>query len=173
MQTLTHDLRHSVRSLRRDLGFTLAAVLTLALGIGASAAVFSVVDAVLLRPLPYPNPRAIVRVWEQAPDGHRMNLAGPNFDDFRTQNNTFSALAAYGYGLTSVSGGSEPVRVNVAEVSSDFFKALGVEPSRGRGFVPDELRLHGFDKLDETLDVLGYMEQYRPTWLSEPEASAK
>ena len=100
-------------------------------------------DAVLLRALPYPNPQKIVRVWEQAPNGHRMNLADPNFDDFRTQNNTFADLAVYGYRLSSVSGGSEPVRVHIAEVSSGFFKALGVEPFRGRAFAPEEQRLHG------------------------------
>src|SRR5712692_8972946 len=72
-----------------------------------------------------------------------MNLADPNFDDFRTQNNTFASLAVYGYRLSSVSGGSEPVRVNIAAVSSGFFKALGVQPFRGRAFVPEEQRLHG------------------------------
>jgi hypothetical protein len=120
--------------LRKSPGFTSVAILTLALGIGASTSIFSVVDAVLLRPLPYPNPQQIVRVWEQDPDGHRMNLADPNFDDFLAQNNTFASLAVYGYGLSSISGGSEPVRLNIAAVSSGFFKALGVEPFRGRAF---------------------------------------
>jgi predicted permease len=72
-----------------------------------------------------------------------MDLSDPNFDDFLAQNNTFSSFAAYGFGQTSVSGGSEPVRVNIAVVSRDFFKALGVEPFRGRAFAPDEQRLHG------------------------------
>jgi len=72
-----------------------------------------------------------------------MNFADPNFDDFRTQNDTFADLAVYGDGLTSVSGGSEPVRTNIAVVSSGFFKALGVEPFRGRAFVAEEQRLHG------------------------------
>ena len=75
----------------------------------------------LLRPLPYPNPQQIVRVWEQAPDGHRMSLADPNFEDFRAQNHTLTGLALYNDGPESVSGGSEPVRMNVAAVSSDFF----------------------------------------------------
>jgi predicted permease len=143
LETLFQDLRFAVRMLRKNPGFTAVAILTLALGIGASTGIFSVVDAVLLRALPYPNSQKIVRVWEQAPDGHRMNLADPNFDDFLTQNNTFASLAVYGYGLSSVSGGSEPVRVNIAVVSSGFFKALGVEPFRGRAFAPDEQRLHG------------------------------
>jgi len=143
VETLWQDLRFAARMLRKNPGFTAVAVLTLALGIGASTSIFSVVYAVLLRPLPYPHPEKIVRVWEQAPNGHQMNLAGPNFHDFFTQNNTFSSLAAYGYGLTSVSGGSEPERVNVAAVSSDFFKSLGVEPFLGRPFVPEEQRVHG------------------------------
>jgi putative ABC transport system permease protein len=137
------DLRYAVRGLARNPGFAAVSILTLGLGIGASVAIFSVVDAVLLRTLPYPNPQQIVRVWEQAPGGRRMNLADPNFDDFRTQNNTFATLAVYNYGLSSVSGGSEPVRVNIAAVSSGFFRALGVEPFRGRAFAADEQRLHG------------------------------
>jgi putative ABC transport system permease protein len=143
VETCWQDLRFAVRMLRKSPGFAIVAILTLALGIGASTSIFSVVDAVLLRPLPYPNPQQIVRVWEQAPDGHRMNLADPNFDDLLAQNNTFASLAVYGYGLSSVSGGSEPVRVNIAVVSSGFFKAVGVEPFRGRAFAPDEQRLHG------------------------------
>jgi putative ABC transport system permease protein len=137
------DLRYAARGLAQNPGFTAVGILTLGLGIGASTAIFSVVDAVLLRALPYPNPQKIVRVWEQAPGGHRMNLADPNFDDFRTQNNTFANLAVYGYGLTSVAGGSEPLRANIAVVSSGFFKALGVEPFRGRTFAVEEQRLHG------------------------------
>ncbi len=143
LDILFADLRYAVRTLAGNPGFTVVAILTLALGIGTSTAIFSVVDAVLLRPLPYPNPEKIMRVWEQAPDGHRMNLADPNFDDFRNQNDTFAALAVYGYGLSSVSGGSEPVRVNIAAISSGFFKILGVEPVRGRAFVPEEQRVHG------------------------------
>ena len=134
METLLRELRYVGRTLTKSPGFAAIAVLTLALGIGASTAIFSVVDAVLLRALPYPNPQQIVRVWEQAPNGHRMNLAQSNFDDFRTQNKTFASLAEYEYGLSSVSGGSEPVRVNIARVSSGFFKILGVEPFRGRLF---------------------------------------
>jgi putative ABC transport system permease protein len=87
------DLRYGVRLLAKAPGFAAVAILTVALRIGASTSIFSVADAVLLRPLPYPNPQQIVRVWEQAPDGHTMNLAQSNFDDFRGQNNTFASLA--------------------------------------------------------------------------------
>jgi putative ABC transport system permease protein len=137
------DLRYAARSLAGNPGFAVVSILTLALGIGASTAIFSVVDAVLLRALPYPNPDKIVRVWEQAPNGHRINLAAANFEDFRTQNNTFTGLAAYEELLSSVSGGSEPVRGNIAAVSSAFFHALGVEPFRGRAFASEEQRSHG------------------------------
>ena len=143
MRRFWRDLRIAMRVLRKSPGFAAIAVITLALGIGASTSIFSVVDAVLLRRLPYPNPQQIVRVWEQAPDGHRMDLAVSNFDDFRTQNDTFASLAGYEYWLSSVSGGSEPVRVNIARVSSGFFKSLGVEPFRGRAFASDEQRAHG------------------------------
>ncbi|MBV9157827.1 MAG: ABC transporter permease [Acidobacteriaceae bacterium] len=143
LESTIQDLRYTLRTLRNSPGFTFAALMTLALGIGANTAIFSVVDAVLLRGLSYPNANEIVRVWEQAPDGHRMNLADPNFDDFRTQNNTFAAMAVYGDGLSSVSGGSEPVRVDVAVVSKDFFETLGVTPFRGRIFAADEQREHG------------------------------
>jgi MacB-like periplasmic core domain len=142
MLTLWQDLRFGLRMLAKNPAFTALAVVTLALGIGASTSIFSVVDAVLLRPLPYPNPQQIVRLWEQAPDGHRMSLADPNFEDFRAQNHTLSGLALYNDGPESVSGGSEPARVNVADVSQDFFTSLGVEPFRGRAFAADEQVFH-------------------------------
>ena len=143
METLLRELRYGSRILTKSPGFAAIAVLTLGLGIGASTAIFSVVDAVLLRALPYPNPEKIVRVWEQAPNGHRMNLADPNFADFRAQNDTFASLAAYEDLPSSISGGSEPVRVDIAEVSSGFFSTFGVAPVRGRLFSSDEQRLHG------------------------------
>ncbi|MFZ0595224.1 MAG: permease prefix domain 1-containing protein, partial [Bryobacteraceae bacterium] len=97
LEILFTDLRYAARGLVGSPSFTVVSMLILALGIGASTAIFSVVDAVLLRALPYPNPHQIVRVWEQTPNGHRPNLAQSNFDDFRTQNNTFASLGAYEY----------------------------------------------------------------------------
>ena len=143
METLIQDLRYSIRVLLKNPAFTLIVVLILALGIGASSAIFSVVDAVLLRPLPYPNPQRIVTVWEKEANGHRTRLADPNFLDFRSQNQTLQGLATFFSSPESVSGGSEPVRVNIGLISQDFFKVMGVEPSRGREFSADELRLHG------------------------------
>jgi len=156
-ERLLQDLRYALRQLRRSPGFAAAVILTLALGIGASTSIFSVVDAELLRPLPYPNPQQIVRIWEQDPDGHRMNLAQLNFDDFHTQNDTLTSLAEYGYRLTSVAGSSDPVRATVASVSRDFFETLGVEPFRGRTFVADEQRLHG---APSAIVSYGYWKQY-------------
>ena len=157
LDAMAADFRYAVRRLGSAPGFTAASLITLALGIGASTAVFSVVSAVLLRALPYPNPERIVRVWEQAPDGHRMNLAEPNFQDFRAQNVTFAHLGEYSYFLSSVSGGSETVRVNVAGVSSGFFESLDVMPFRGRGFAAEQLRPDG---APAAIVSYGYWQQY-------------
>ena len=157
LETCWQDLRFAFRMLRKNPGFTAVAVLTLALGIGASTSIFSVVDAVLLRPLPYPNPQQVVTVWELSGNGRRMHLADPNFLDFREQNHTLLGLAQFSSGPESVSGGSEPVRMNVAAVSQDFFKVMGVEPVQGRDFAADELRLHGSPAM---LVSYGYWQQY-------------
>lgn len=157
METLLREFRYSLRTLTRSRGFSAIAVLTLALGIGASTAIFSVVDAVLLRALPYPNPQKIVRVWEQTAAGHRLQFADPNFDDLHSQNNTFAYLAEYAELPRSVSGGSEPVRVQIAEVTTGFFEALGVAPFRGRAFAPDEQRLPG---APAAIVSYGYWQRY-------------
>lgn len=143
IDNLWADLRYAGRTLTGNPGFTAVSILTLALGIGASTAIFSVVDAVLLRSLPYPEPQQIVRIWEQAPNGHRINLADANFGDFLTQNHTFASVAAYNERQASVSGGSEPVRVKWSEVSSGFFDTLGIKPLRGRTFSPEESQTQG------------------------------
>jgi len=143
MEGFLRECRYGLRMLGKSPGFAAVAILTLALGIGSATAIFSVVDAVLLRPLPYPNPQELVRIWERAPDGHRMNLADPNFDDFRSQNEALSEMAVYASGPSAVSGGREPVRVDVAEVSRGFFSILGASPVRGRLFAPEELEVHG------------------------------
>jgi putative ABC transport system permease protein len=142
-ENLLRDINFAIRQIVKNPGFAAVTILVLALGIGASASIFSVADAVLFRPLPYPNPKQIVRVWEQTPNGHLPNLAESNFEDFLTQNNTFANLAAYDFAVASVSGGSEPARVNVAAVSSGFFPTLGIQPLRGRLFAADEQRPHG------------------------------
>ncbi|HEV2223251.1 MAG TPA: ABC transporter permease [Candidatus Acidoferrales bacterium] len=157
MNTFPQDLRFGIRTLAKNPGFAVVAILTLALGIGASTAIFSVVDAVLLRPLPYPNPQKIVTVNEQEGGGHRAHPADPNFLDFRAQNRTLSALAMFASIPESVSGGSEPMRMNVGLVSQDFFKVLGVEPLRGHTFTPDELVEHGAPAM---IVSYGYWQRY-------------
>ena len=138
MQTLWQDLRYGARMLLKKSGFTLIAVLTL--GIGACTAIFSIVDAVLLRPLPYPEAKKIVSVREVDAKGRQITFAEPNFLDVRARNHTLAAAAEYNMGLTTVLGGSEPVRTRVASVSGDFFKTLGVQPATGRSFLPEKLK---------------------------------
>jgi predicted permease len=143
MNTLWQDLRYGARMLVKQRGFTLIAVLTLSLGIGASTAIFSIVDAVLLRPLPYPEAEKIVSLREVDAKGRQITFAEPNFLDVRTRNQTLSAVAEYNIQLTTVLGGNEPMRANVAYVSSDFFKALGVQPMIGRSFLLEETKVGG------------------------------
>jgi ABC-type antimicrobial peptide transport system permease subunit len=157
MRTLLQDLRYGARVLRRNPGFTLIAVFTLALGISATTAIFSVVYGVLLRPLPYERPDQLVQVWEKSSKGHEMNLADLNFQDFREQNRSLQGLAEFSSGLTSVSGGSEPKRLTVASVSSDFFPIMRVSPIRGRGFAPEDQRP---DAGAVALVSYGYWKQY-------------
>ena len=138
MEALIKDLRHGLRSLARRPGFTAIAILTLALGIGACTAIFSVVDGVLLRPLPYPHAEQIVQLREVSSAGGLMQFAEPNFLDVRTRSRTLEAVAQYGGELTTVTGASEPVRAQTFAVSQDFFKVLGVKPVVGRTFLPEE-----------------------------------
>ena len=157
MNGLVQDIRYGIRILARNPGFTAVAVLTLALGIGASTAIFSVVYGVLLRPLPYPKPDQIVELWEVSAKGGRMNFADPNFEDIRSQSHGFQGVAEYAAWLQSVSGGSEPTRSMVASVSRDFFPLMGVRPVVGRGFAPEEQR---FGAGPVALVSYGYWKQY-------------
>src|ERR1700751_1860545 len=134
MATLIHDIRYALRQLHKRLGFTAVAVITLALGIGASTAIFSVVYGVLLRPLPYSDPNRIMAVFEVTPKGTWNRLADPNFDDFRDQNHTLQAIAKYNADIASVSGSAQPMRSMVASVSSDFLNVFRVQPTIGRAF---------------------------------------
>ena len=133
------EMRLAARSLLKRPGFSVVAVLTLALGIGASTALFSVLDAVLLRPLPYPNQERIVELRELDEKGHGMSFAQPNFDDLHARTRSFDALAQYSAWPQAISGGSEPVRTNAAAVSGDFFRVLGVTPVLGRVFGSESL----------------------------------
>lgn len=136
------DIRYAARSLIKRPGFTVVAVATLALGIGSSTAIFSVLDAVLLRPLPYPQQERIVELRELNEAGRGMPFAEPNFEDLRTRSRSFEALASYSGGTEAVAGGAEPIRTNVSAVSADFFRVLGVAPVVGR-FFSSEPRAEG------------------------------
>jgi putative ABC transport system permease protein len=138
MDSLWQDLKYSARGLRKSPGFSATVILTLALGIGATTAIFSVVYGVLLRPLPYPNPDRLVAIWEVNHRGTFSRLADPNFDDFRDQNHTFEAVAKYADGVASVVGPAGPTRTNVAFVTHDFFEVMGIQPVLGRSFAPDD-----------------------------------
>ncbi len=140
MQTLWQDVRYGFRILAKNPGFTAVTVLTLALGIGATTAIFSVVYGVLLRPLPYAKPEQIVRLWEVNATSQRLSLADPNFADIRSKTRSLQGLAEYGATLQSVSGGSEPTRTLTASVSRDFFSVMAVQPIIGRGFSDDDER---------------------------------
>ncbi|MGI8436413.1 MAG: ABC transporter permease [Chthoniobacterales bacterium] len=126
------DFKYALRTLLKTPAFSIIAVLTLALGIGSSTAIFSVADAVLLRPLPYPQQERIVELRELDAKARPMAFAEPNFDDFRARNHSFEALARYAMGPDAVVGGSEPVQTEVCSASADFFRVLGVQPALGR-----------------------------------------
>lgn len=136
MNSLLQEIRLAVRSLVKRPGFTGVAVLTLALGIGASTAIFSVLDAVLLRPLPYPNQERIVELRELDEKGKGMSFTQPNFDDLWARSRSFDALAQYSAWPQAVAGGSEPVRTTTANVSGDFFACLASRQSWAASFLP-------------------------------------
>jgi putative ABC transport system permease protein len=143
MLTIWQDLKYAARMWRARLGFALAAILSLALGIGASTVIFSIVDGVLLRPLPYPAPERLVQLKEVNERGKQSNVTEPNFKDVRAANHTLDAVAAYGGGVMTVTGGTEPVRAGTYAVTEDFFKALGVQPVVGRVFTAEESKAGG------------------------------
>jgi putative ABC transport system permease protein len=134
------DCRYGFRQLRKNPGATAVMVFTLALAIGATTAIFSVVYGVLLRPLPYRDSNRIMAIFELSSAGHRSHLADPNFDDFRDQNRSFQAMAKYNDDVVSVSGTSQPTRTTVAGVSPEFLKVFGVQPILGRDFSADDAK---------------------------------
>jgi len=143
MQTLFRDLRFAARMLLRQPGFALVAVVTVALGIGANTAIFSVVNGVLLRPLPYLEPERLVALWEtkttagQEPNS-RNEVALGNFLDWREQQSVCSEIAALTYASLNLTGLAEPERIQGASVTTNFFQLLGVQPIAGRLFLPEE-----------------------------------
>ena len=143
LDSLWQDVCYGLRMLRKSPGFTAVAVLTLALGIGANTALFSVVNGVLLNPLPYPHPDQVVSVASERPGHGEGFISYPDFQDWVRDNHSFSSLAAYNPITFNLVGQGEPERVSAMEVSSTFFPALGVNPILGRNFSPAEDQTSG------------------------------
>ncbi|MFL6312678.1 MAG: ABC transporter permease [Terriglobales bacterium] len=146
MTKLTQDFRHGLRVLRKNPGFAIVAIIVLGLGIGANTAIFSVVNAVLLRPLPFANPDRLVHVWHVPPQKSfpgmtRFSVSTANFVDWQQQNNVFEKMAIFTGGRMNLTGGDKPEFLGAAKVSTDFFGVLGVKPILGRTFVAEEEQL--------------------------------
>src|SRR5215510_10095122 len=145
--TLWQDLRYGARMLLKYPGFTLIAVLTLGLGLGANTAIFSVVNAVLVRALPYPQPDRLLVLTEKTRRG-RLGVAYPNYLDWRERSQSFTEMAGFRGELFNLTGVDRPVRLQGREVSWNFFRMLGVRPQLGRTFVEKD------DKADSASTTL-------------------
>ncbi len=139
MNSIIKDIRFALRGLLKHPAFTAIAVVTLALGIGGSTSIFTVVDAALLRGLPYRSPDRLYHIWEKTPQERfsKREFSYPDYQDYQ-QNNVFEGLAAYTGGGALMSGFGEPENIGAPRVNADFFKVLGVEPILGRTFQPGE-----------------------------------
>jgi putative ABC transport system permease protein len=140
MSGLFQDVRYGLRMLVKNPGFTAVAVLTLALGIGANTAIFSVVNAVLLKPLPYPDPDRLVLIWDTIPNypGELVAVTGPDIQDWQDRNQSFEGMAAIYDSNKTLTGSGEPLAFEGLEVSPNVFQVLGIQPLLGRSFTPDE-----------------------------------
>ena len=134
MNTFLQDVRYALRMLAKSPGFMAIAILTLALGIGANSALFSVVNGVLLNPLPYPNPQQLASVYSRTTQFSHSSISYPNFLDWQRENGTFAAMAAYRGDEFNLTGSGEPERLRAEMVSADFFPILAVKPVLGRLF---------------------------------------
>jgi predicted permease len=141
LETFLQDVRYGARMLAKSPGFALIAILTLALGIGANTAIFSVVNGVLLSALPFPHPEQIVSMFTEMPNFKNGSISYPNFEDWRKMNRSFSTIAAYRSTGFNLSGNGEPERVHGEMISAGFFEILGVNPMLGRTFSEDEDRI--------------------------------
>ncbi len=142
METIIQDLRYGLRTLLKKPGFTLIAVMTLALGIGANTAIFSLVNTVLLKPLPYADPETLVMVWEEAPFiGFTRDTPAPaNYADWKAELSAFEDMAAIDDRNFNLTGDGEPEKVFAYGVTANLFPLLGVKPALGRNFLPEEDR---------------------------------
>ncbi|MGH9395173.1 MAG: ABC transporter permease, partial [Terriglobales bacterium] len=136
---MLRDLRFALRLLRRSPAFTAVAVLVLGLGIGANTAIFSLVDAVLLEPLPFAHPEQLVQMYETESAPGSFPLSGPDFPDWKAQSQLFADMTLYNYSRSlNLNGGGQPQRVIAAPAEANFFSLLGVQPALGRTFAPGE-----------------------------------
>ncbi len=140
MEILFKDLGYGIRSLLKHPGFTAIAVITLALGIGANTAMFSVINAVLLRPLPYRDPARLVTIWEESPERgmYQMPVSLANLRDWVDQNQTFEQISAYTFTNLNLTGTGEPARLGTVRSSANLFPLIGATPVIGRSFLPEE-----------------------------------
>jgi len=147
MNGLIQDLRYGLRQLRKSPGFTTVAVLTLALGIGANTAIFSVANAVLLRSLPYKDAQKLMLLWSIGRDGdNRDQLSFTDIDDYRLQNHVFENLVPFGSWSATFIGEGDPARIPGMQVGDGYFKLLGAKPFLGRDFLPEE-QIEGKDSV--------------------------
>ena len=151
LDTLWQDMQFGGRTLVRSPGFATVAILTLALGIGANAAIFSVVNAVLLRPLPWNEPQRAVMIWSRWTAFDKTWVAEGEVNAYRRRGRALEQVAAWGDGPVNITGDGEPERVTAGQVSANLFSTLGVAPLLGRTFTPEEDVPNGPD-----LAVLGY-----------------
>ena len=140
MEALIKDLAYGIRSLLKHPGFTAIAIVTLALGIGANTAMFSVINGVLLRPLPYQQPERIVTIWEESPERgmEQLPVSFANLQEWVSQNNSFDQIAAYTFANLNLTGNGEPARLLAVRASANLFPLVGASPMLGRTFLTEE-----------------------------------
>ncbi len=145
MKSLLHDLRYALRILRKSPGFTTVALLVLTIGIGANVAIFSVVNTVLLRPLPYHDPGRLVMIWESLPGigFGQVGTATGEYLDYRDRNRVFSGIAGYKNDTANLTGSGQPERIHITLASANLFSVLGVQPMMGRSYSAEEDRPGG------------------------------
>src|SRR5438093_9411679 len=151
MTSFWQDVRFGARMLWKNAGVTAIAVTTLALAIGVNTAIFSVVNAVLLRPLPYKDSDRLVSVWARVPEHGRWRTTPANFFDWKKQNTVFEGMAAFGSWTMTLTGDGEPEQLLGTHISAGYFSVVGVEPILGRAFLPDE-----YEPAKAQVAILGY-----------------
>src|SRR5262252_4295048 len=151
METFLQDVKHSLRLLRQNPGFTAAAVAALTLGIGTNTAIFSVVNSVLLKPAPFPDPDRLVLFLNTSPQGSGTGASPTKFHHWREQTSVVQDVAAFRTGVVNLTGGAFPEQLQSAQVSADYFRLFGATVFRGRTFTPEEDLPHG-----EKVAVISY-----------------